>query len=314
MRLTAFLAFLAVSTGLLSAADPVLVNLVMPDAKIMSGVNVTKAKISPFGQFLLLSLPADAGLNQFVSTTGFDPRQDLQEVLMASNGTAGNRLILGRGQFNPAKIAAAAVADGKGTTSIYNGAQLILPKAANSKEAMAFLLDGTSSTIALAGDVASVKAAIDRRNSANSIDVKLSQKLATYGATDAWTASIVPLSSLKVDTGSSPLGGVLKGDLLQKVQSTSGSITLSSQVAILAEAITDTDANATALGDVVKFLASMIQMQGGNTAVPVSTLLKSLNITTDHNTLKVDLTIPEDQLESLVKLAESQTSGKRNRI
>ena len=33
-----------------TAADPQLLNLVMPDAKVLAGVNVDQAKTSPFGQ------------------------------------------------------------------------------------------------------------------------------------------------------------------------------------------------------------------------------------------------------------------------
>jgi len=42
----------------LSAADPQLLNLVMPDVKVMADINVEQAKTSPFGQFVLAAGPA----------------------------------------------------------------------------------------------------------------------------------------------------------------------------------------------------------------------------------------------------------------
>ena len=57
MRQTAFLAAFFSSAVFLSAADPTLLNMIMPDAKVVAGVNVSKAETSPFGQFVLRSMP-----------------------------------------------------------------------------------------------------------------------------------------------------------------------------------------------------------------------------------------------------------------
>ena len=43
---------LAVFSGALPAADPRLLKLVMPDAKVLADVNVDQAKASPFGQYV----------------------------------------------------------------------------------------------------------------------------------------------------------------------------------------------------------------------------------------------------------------------
>ncbi|MDQ1471264.1 MAG: hypothetical protein QOJ99_2744, partial [Bryobacterales bacterium] len=90
-HLTNFARILVPGALLLSAsafaADQQLLNLVMPDAQIMAGANVTTAKISPFGQYLLTQIGAnDKGLQDFITKTGFDPRQDVTEILAASTG------------------------------------------------------------------------------------------------------------------------------------------------------------------------------------------------------------------------------------
>ena len=51
LRNTASLAM--VFAAVLPASDPRLVSLVMPDAAVIAGVNVTQAKASPFGQYLM---------------------------------------------------------------------------------------------------------------------------------------------------------------------------------------------------------------------------------------------------------------------
>src|SRR5439155_17329421 len=98
-----------------SAADPQLLQLVMPDAKVLSGIDVDRVKAAPFGQFFLSQLPIDAGFDQFVALTGFDPRRDVHEVLMASPGDPQRKsgLLLVRGRFDSQRILALLKADGK---------------------------------------------------------------------------------------------------------------------------------------------------------------------------------------------------------
>src|ERR1035437_10316356 len=109
-------------SGAMSAADPQLLNLVMPDAKVLAGVNVQQAKGTQFGQYVLNQLQThDAQLQQLVTLTGFDPRRDVTDLLVASDGVPGSKtgLALARGSFDAAKIAAAATLQGV-VTEVYN--------------------------------------------------------------------------------------------------------------------------------------------------------------------------------------------------
>ncbi|MGO9128244.1 MAG: hypothetical protein ACLQIS_00840 [Bryobacteraceae bacterium] len=88
------------------AADSHLLNLVMPDAVVVSGANVAQAETSPFGQYVLAQIQSqDAGLQKLIAATGFDPTQDVSETLAASNGTPQTGLLLARGTFDAAKFA-----------------------------------------------------------------------------------------------------------------------------------------------------------------------------------------------------------------
>ena len=120
MRHTAFALILAASLAtLLPAADQQLVNMVMPDAKALAGINVAAARNSPLGTFLLKEASTSgAEFQKFVELTGFNPQTDLEEILVATLGTpsapvdaaattrhlgpaAGTMgLILARGTFN----------------------------------------------------------------------------------------------------------------------------------------------------------------------------------------------------------------------
>ena len=54
-----------------AAADPQLLGLLMPDAKILAGVQMGQAKASPFGQFVLSQAGPNAQFDQLKAATGF---------------------------------------------------------------------------------------------------------------------------------------------------------------------------------------------------------------------------------------------------
>jgi hypothetical protein len=59
--------------------------MVMPDAKVLAGVNVDSAKASPFGMYVLTQMQSNnTDLQQLIALTGFDPTRDVDEVLVAS--------------------------------------------------------------------------------------------------------------------------------------------------------------------------------------------------------------------------------------
>jgi hypothetical protein len=310
MRQTAFLAIFLTTASFLPAADPTLMNMIMPDAKIVAGVNVSKAETSPFGQYILRSMPTDKGFEQFITTSGFDPRTDVQEILAASNAAPKTGLVLARGKFDAAKISSAALASGEFTVSTYAGAQLITPSKGTG-QTMAIVLDATPATVALVGDLANVKASLDRRKLSNPVNPVLASKIAAYSAADAWSVSIAPLSSLDGSSKQGPMGGMVQADLFKKVQATSGGITFSSPILITGEAEADTPQDASALGDVIKFVASMIQssVQDKGAAGQVGALVQTLDVTTVQNTVKIALSIPEADLENLMNGAKGHKAG-----
>src|SRR5580700_10517623 len=122
LNLMVFSACMAAATAT-AGVTPALLNLVMPDATVVSGMNVAQSVTSPFGQYILSQMQSnDTGFLQFISSTGFDPRKDLLEIVAATPATASSTahsgLILGRGVFQPAMIIGAATEQG-GTVTNY---------------------------------------------------------------------------------------------------------------------------------------------------------------------------------------------------
>jgi hypothetical protein len=296
--------------GLLSAADPQLMNLLMPNAKVVAGVNVEQAKNSPFGLFLLSRVQnGDPGLAKLTAATGFDPRRDLTEVLMATLGQPGQQgLVLARGTFDSQQILNAATSAGHNVEA-YNGVSILTGQDEKLTHALAFLGD----SVAIAGDLDNVKAAIDRRsNNSSQIDPALAaivQQLS--GSQDAWSVSMVPIAALT--NGKLPdtnLNGMLNSDVLKAIQQTSGGIKFGANIQISAEAVANSSQNATALADVIHFLGNMVQANApAASAAAITSLVQSLSVQTDGNTVKLALAIPEQQLESLVNSAPHGTVG-----
>jgi hypothetical protein len=289
---------LAAFSGALPAADPRLLNLVMPDATILAGVNVDQAKATPFGQYVLTTLLQSQAqqLQQLATQTGFDPRQDVHELLLASTSVSGNKtgLALALGAFDLGKIAAAAQAAGAGAET-YGGFSII--EDPQHQNGFAFL----DSTLVVAGDLANVKAAIDRRAGGPTIPTALvAQVNQLSSAEDAWAISTVPPSTLRPSAAGSPAAGPNVQNALQKIESASGGVKFGSVVVVTGQAQAATPQDASSLGDVMKLFVNMAQMSAAQHP-EAAALAQSLVVTTQGSTVKITLSLPEDQFQQLVK-------------
>src|SRR6266567_2985319 len=162
----AFLCLAAIpAIGLAQNSSSVdLLNFATSDAQVLAGANVTAAKNSPFGQFVLSQMQAgDSGFETLHTATGFDPRTDLSEILIASTGAPGSSsrmLIAAHGAFSRAMatLEGNLVNDGATITHL-SGVDVITMPTTNGPVpggCIAFFTDGFT---AMMGDCAIVNAA-----------------------------------------------------------------------------------------------------------------------------------------------------------
>lgn len=298
MRVLTVCALLASASAF--AGDPQLLRFLMPEAKVVSGVDIERVKSSPFGQFLLSQIPqSDPELEKFIAATGFDPRRDLLEVVMATPGDPAHKtgLAVVRGNFDADRFLALL----QGRVEVYQGVRI-----ASAGHALAFI----DNTTVLAGDLESVRAAIERRNGANPLDPALAAKVAEISTSqDAWGVSILPLSTLAASVPDRNAGGALQSDLLKAIQQTSGGVRFGENVDLSAEAVTRSEKDATALADVVRFLVSLAQLNAPKgPGAEVVAWLQRLSIATQSNTVKLSLSIPEAELEKLILSAKGRSA------
>jgi len=304
------IALAAFAASTVFAADATLISLVPADAKVIAGVNLATAENSPFGQYVLSQIrDSDKDFENFVTASGFDPRRDVREVVFASpaGGHKSPGVVIAGGVFNGPQILSAIQAkETGGTMTTYNGVSL-LDKDGHSVG----FADGS---IAFAGQSALVRAAIDRRGSSPPLSAFASKALATGKLYDVWMVTnglfVAPLPKSKgAAANSNPLGAVN----LQGILETSGGLTLGTVVQFNAEALTRSNQDAQAMADVVKFIASMVQMNGNQNSefAAIQTILQSLNVQTDGTTVKMSCAIPEQDLEKLLNSRPRNTRSHR---
>jgi len=291
------------SVAATAGVTPALLNLVMPDATVVSGMNVAQSVTSPFGQYILSQMQSnDSGFLQFISSTGFDPRKDLLEILAATPATASSTahsgLILGRGVFQPAMIIGSATEQG-GVITNYRGFSLIGPPAGQSNGNFALtFLDGVTAAM---GDTSSVESVIDRKIAGSTFSGPLAQSAITVSASNsAWFATTTPLSDFMSSKQSGNLSGVAQSPLLQSVQQASGGVLFGTAgITVSADAVTASPQNAQSLVDVLKFFVSMIA-GNANTPSNVTSVASSAQFSVNGSTAHISLMLAENQAEQLL--------------
>ncbi len=262
------------------AADPELLRLVMPEARILAGIDVAKVKDTPFGKFAVAQLSAaqDPQYDAFVKASGFDPRESLDEILLAKTDAGERRLVLARGRFDTARILDAAAAAGAGVAT-YHGAQVLV----SSDAWLAFL----SPSMVAMGDPASVRALVERREKSAGPAAEIASRVNAvskdYGL---WFVSTLPVSELMQDLPSGGAGDTLKGEVLRSVQDASGGVNFGDSLRLSAELTAATSDDASKLATVLTFLAGAI----GQTQA---------DVTAEGSVVKLGLTLTEAQLEAL---------------
>jgi hypothetical protein len=291
------------ATSAIAGVSANLLNLVMPDATVVSGMNVDQSVASPFGQYVLSQMQFnDAGFMQFVKSTGFDPTKDLHEIVAATpstgSSTGHSALILGRGVFQPAMIIGTATSQG-GTVTNYHGFNIISPPTGQSDQPVALaFLDGATAAM---GDLASVQAVIDRKVAGSIYSGPLAKTAVTVSASNsAWFATATPLSDFMASRQGTNLGPVAQSGLMQSITAASGGVSFgSTAVTLSADAVTASPQNAQSLVDVLKFFVSMIT-NNQNAPAGVASIANSAQFSVNGSTAHISMLLPEAQVEQLL--------------
>jgi hypothetical protein len=300
MKLIRYALGLAVFAAILPGADQALLGLVPAGAQMVSGLDVDRARDSAFGQKILNEMKQeDAGFQKMVEQTGFDPRRDLRSVVMAASGKPGpgNSLVVARGTFDISKIASLAGTQGA-QSNVYRGIQVWTPKQTTKPSEGSFAL--LDPTLAVFGGDAMVKAAIDAKLSgAQKLPAALAAKIAEWSVMDAWFVSTASLGEMGV--GKPGQNEILPGGLaIEAIREAAAGVRFSANVDISGDILTRSPQDATALADVMRFLANMIRLNAGKPgAGGAIAVADTLQVSVAGASTKFTLTVPSAALDEM---------------
>ncbi len=285
----------------LASVDSGLLAMVPAGSKIIGGVDVTKARNSAFGQYVLAKAQADdAHFQEMINETGFDPRRDLQSILFAASGPSGQSsfAILARGTFDQSRIKTLAAVKGGAGIMTYGGVDMIVDKknGAGMQSAVGFLDTG----VAAMADLTTLKQMIDNRGLPTILDADLKSKINSIGnASDVWFVSLLGGADFLTEH----MGGGAQAKTLQGVTQSSVGVKLGSTIDTTVDAETRSPQDAQALSDVIRFMTSMVQMQRQSDA-RAGVLANALDGMTLQNTgtsVHFAVSVPEKTLEQLAE-------------
>lgn len=319
-RLLALPLFLSGAVAAFAAADSGLLALVPAEAKIVSSVNVQQALASPFGQYLLGKV--NAGQNAFdhmIQQTGFDPRRDLQSFVYASTGPDAQQasfVLLARGNFQPDVIKTQMLARGAtivtvDSIDIYTRSATSQNQKQTSRPQGAFAV--LDAGVGVFGDLDSVRAVVANRSTPSVLDPDLQALISKIsGYNDAWFASTLAGSFL-----TQHLGGATNQQMkpqaqaLQSVRQAAGGIQFSDPLQVSFDAITRSPEDAVSLADVMRFMTSLLQMQGQKDASLnlLATALDGMVLSSSGDTVHASVAIPEKTVEQLADSSASHHAG-----
>lgn len=304
--------WLSAAAAYATAADAELMKMVMPDAEIVIGINAERLKTGPFGQFVMSEIDkgGKAGdLEEFIEMTGLDPRRDVKEIVMAARNTSAavegkdnarkaaalGGLVILRGFFDEAKMRRLATSGNGFSTGSHQGVTLL---SKDKSDEAAALMNGS---VLVFGHKKEVEAAIDRYQSAEAAALPIGPAAEqASGNHDIWIAGMVSPAMLAGRINDPNAGGALAGNLMKSVRSFAGGVRFGEAVEVGGELWMESEEDATALVDAMRFLAGMAQGNAGLQNA-MGGLLNSLQFSASGASVRFSMRASPSDLEKIFR-------------
>jgi hypothetical protein len=287
-------------TPLAGAAERALLDFIMPDARVVVGIDIAHIRSSPLNaSFSNSEQNANPDMQKLMEAAGFDPLRDLQEILFASPGIGKNppALLVARGTFDAARLRAFAVAAGSKVSEFAGVPILSDPE----KDRGAFaLLDN----IILGGNREQVEAAIGRRGHGMILNTEMATRVSALSRRyDAWLVSIAPLATMASNLPpDAKVEGLTTTAALRSIEQFSLAISMSSDLSVAAELVMANNKAAGSIADGIQMMMGMAQTSAKNEPGLMSAL-KNLNVGVERNLVHLGFTLPMGEAEQAVASA-----------
>jgi len=295
------LALAAGLPGLAAAADPEMMNLIMPDASMVMEIHLAKIMASPVGAAMKegfhqgftrqlnseLTKAKPEYQAQIAALADVDWSRDVQDVVIAgSTGKAPAALVIVRTSLDPARIQALKAFAG-GMTE-YQGVP-VLASAQPGSGVFAFL----ENSIVLIGQKGEVESAIGRRGQHTALPAALAAQAARYDGYDIWAAQTGIIKKPSAAPATPSAAGAKVMEYLAKVAGFNGGLRLSPDLDLSADIEVRTEKDAAEMADGLRWLNSTVQAQrtgkGGSG-------LEGLKYQVNGRRILLSLHVPEEKM------------------
>lgn len=287
-----FLTVLLALAPLASASDATLLDLIMPDAKVVFGANVSRILASPLGKSFTGKEPqVAAALAGFTAATGFNLARDLEEILVATTGGSKNAptLVVLRGIFDKERVRAFAKSNGA-TATTYNGLEMYSGARNMGTDKVSGAFAVIDQSIAVGGQLEQVRAAIRNRSQGSKISADLGRKIAALSENyDIWAVSLAPASGLTSRFDDSKPD--MTAEMLKAIEQFSGGLKFGDGFEFAAEILSHTERDAEKLGGGLQTLVALLQSD------PRTKCPDCLKVTVKDVTVHVSLIVPASVIQ-----------------
>jgi hypothetical protein len=271
--------------------SPALEALVPSDTVVVLGIELAALRDTPVYQKLIARVPLPQ-LDEFQKQTGLDPRKDLSEILVCSNGK--NALLLVRGKFRTTDLEARFKSKSV-TPSNYKGHALF----GDDRAAITLLDDAT----AAAGAPAELRSLIDQVSSkSGGLPLELGQLLRTLPEGDqvyaALTGGVENLHLPLPREGN--LGNIL--DALRSVESATLGMNLSKGIDAVAIVNCKTERDAKFIHDLVRGLVGFGRLNTPDNQPDLLKLYDAIQVTEQQSQTKVTADVPQELADKFLNL------------
>ncbi len=272
-------------------ASPALEALVPADTVVVLGVNLAALRDTTIYQKLIARVPLPQ-LDRFTQQTGLDPRKDLSEILLCSNGKSA--LLLVRGKFRLTDLEARFKANGVTPTN-YKGHAFF----GDDRAAIVFLDDST----AVAASPADLRALLDKNSgSGRGLPAPLRDLLRTLPAGDqvyaALTGGVENLNLPLPREGN--LGNIMQA--LRSVNSATLGMDLSKGLDAIAVVNCNTDRDAKFVHDLVRGLVGFGRLNTPDNQPDLLKLYDAIQVTQQQAQTKVTANVPQQLADKFIEL------------
>ena len=277
--------------------DSTLIALVPPDSTMLSGIRMEAVRATALYQ-KMLAQKALPQLDNFARQTGFDPRRDVRELLIASNGN--DVLMAARGTFNLRAIEGS-------TKSSYKGYTLYA-----SESRAVGLVD---SSTAVAGPLSAVRAALDRYKAGDRArpEELLARARQIPSENQVWSVSN-GFENLLTMTIPQEGNAANAGRILRSLENTTAAADFRTGVNGYINGLCRSDQDAKNLGDAARGLVPLGRLSVPENQPELLKLWDGIKVDQQQRTVKITFAIPQDLVDKLIDLLGRQSLLRRQAV